>query len=168
LNLHSVVTHTETTQATRQASFPRRVEALAQVFEFTEAFCARHAAITHDSALALDLAVEELFTNLVKYQAGEAPVEIELRLELAAPGPTDATSGVVHLTLTGLESRAFDPRRAPDPATDGPARERRAGGLGLRLVRRLVAGLDYDHDPRTGTGCTRVRIALPPARHGPD
>jgi anti-sigma regulatory factor (Ser/Thr protein kinase) len=151
-----------------QASFARRVEALAQVFEFTEVFCTRHDAITHDCALALDLAVEELFTNLVKYQAGEAPVEIELRLELAAPGATDSTTGVMHLTMTGAENEPFDPRRAPDAAIDRPALERHAGGLGLHLVRRLVAGLDYDHDPHTGTGCTRVRIALPPAPRGQD
>jgi anti-sigma regulatory factor (Ser/Thr protein kinase) len=150
-----------------QASFPRRIEALAQVFEFTEAFCSSHEAVTHECALALDFAVEELFTNLVKYQPGEAPVEVELRLEGGTPGPMGATTRFAHLTMTGPETRPFDPRSAADADVDRPALERQPGGLGLHLVRRLVAGLDYRHDPHTGIGCTQVRIALPPARHNP-
>jgi anti-sigma regulatory factor (Ser/Thr protein kinase) len=149
-----------------QASFPRRIEALAQVFELTEAFCVQHDAITHDCALALDFAVEELFTNLVKYQPGEAPIEIELRLEDGTQDQMGVVTRVAHLTITGPESQPFDPRWAPDAAVDRPALERQPGGLGLHLVRRLVAGLDYRHDPHTGIGCTRVRIALPPAEHG--
>lgn len=150
------------------ATFPRRIEALAQVFEFTEAFCAQHGQITHDCALALDFAVEELFTNLVKYQPGEAPVEIELRLEHGPHADTEAATPAAHVTITGPESRPFDPRGAPDAAVDRPALERQPGGLGLHLVRRLVAGLDYRHDPQTGIGCTRLRIALPPDGDGHD
>jgi anti-sigma regulatory factor (Ser/Thr protein kinase) len=151
-----------------QARFPRRIEALAQVFEFTEAFCVQHAAITHDCALALDFAVEELFTNLVKYQPGEAPVQIELSLEDGTRGPDGAATPVAHVTITGPESKPFDPRGAPDAAIDRPALDRQPGGLGLHLVRRLVAGLDYRHDPQTGIGCTRLSIALPPVEHGHD
>jgi anti-sigma regulatory factor (Ser/Thr protein kinase) len=148
------------------ATFPRRIEALAQVFEFTEAFCAQHAEITHDCALALDFAVEELFTNLVKYQPGEAPVEIALCLEEGPQGRPGAGLRAAQVTITGPESHPFDPRGAPEAAIDCPALERQPGGLGLHLVRRLVAGLDYRHDPQTGIGCTRLRIALPPAGHG--
>ena len=151
-----------------QARFPRRIDALAQVFEFTEAFCGQHAAITHDCALALDFAVEELFTNLVKYQPGEAPVEIELRLEDATQGQKGAAARIARVTITGPESQPFDPRGAPDAVIDRPALERQPGGLGLHLVRRLVAGLDYRHDPQTGIGCTRLSIALPPDERGHD
>lgn len=150
------------------ARFPRRIEALAQVFEFTEAFCAQHGEITHDCALALDFAVEELFTNLVKYQPGEAPVEIELCLEDGPQGRADVAMRAACVTITGPERHPFDPCVVPDASIDRPALERQPGGLGLHLVRRLVAGLEYRHDPQTGIGCTRLRVALPPAGHGHD
>lgn len=150
------------------ARFPRKIDALAQVFEFTEAFCAQHRGIAHEAALALDFAVEELFTNLVKYQPGEAPVEIELRLEAEAKSLAGGATRVAVVVISGPEARPFDPSLAPDAVVERPALERQPGGLGLHLVRRLVAGLDYRHDPLTGIGCTQLRITLPPDDHGPD
>ncbi len=74
-----------------------------------------------------ELIAEEIVTNLAKYGGDTGPVEIRL-----APGEA------------GLELAILD-RGAPfDPETPVPeARDDEPGGLGLMLVRKMAARLDY-------------------------
>jgi anti-sigma regulatory factor (Ser/Thr protein kinase) len=84
----------------------------------------------------VDLAVEELFTNMVKYGVGStAPVRVEL----------DAIAGGVELRLIDDDVEPFDITRSPDVDIHAPIEEREPGGLGLHLIRRMADSIDYEY-----------------------
>jgi serine/threonine-protein kinase RsbW len=115
--------------------FERGLASIASITEFTAQVFACQGV---DAALRdrVDLVIEELFTNMVKYSSGGTQVSIGL------VGGADAVEVV--MLDTGVER--FDPTLAPDAETHLPIERREPGGLGLHLVRRLVDSLRYDYD----------------------
>jgi anti-sigma regulatory factor (Ser/Thr protein kinase) len=76
---------------------------------------------------------------MVKYNphgGGEIAVEIERR------------GDVLEGRITDPDSERFDVTAAPDVDIAAPASERRPGGLGLHLSRKLADGLEYDYRGR--------------------
>ena len=143
------------------ALFARRIDVLAEIFAFTTAAFARQgvpAVLLAD----VDFVLEELFTNIVKYGRGKAPVAIEIA----------AIPQGVQVTLTEPEADRFDVTQASPVDVTLPAVQRQPGGLGLHLIPRLVDSLKYDYSE--SERCSRVtfrktRICLPPgdaAGHG--
>jgi len=121
--------------ATDVRRFPRRVDALPDLVAFTGAFFDRHG-VDRSLLSNVDFAIEELFTNMVKYSApGGAEVEVALA----------RIAGGVEVALTDYDVEPFDLTRAPDADVTLPIGERRPGGLGIHLTRRLVEGLDYQY-----------------------
>jgi anti-sigma regulatory factor (Ser/Thr protein kinase) len=120
--------------------FARDFGSLEAIYAFVREFV-RERGILEDHAWNLDLMAEELFTNMVRYGPGPEPVAISLDWER----PT--------LTLRLRESGAssFDPTRVPDVDLTQPIEERRAGGLGIHLVRQIADRLEY---ARTGSQST--------------
>jgi anti-sigma regulatory factor (Ser/Thr protein kinase) len=95
----------------------------------------------------VDFAIEELFTNMVKYgHPGGDAVEVKLA----------QIAGGVEVALTDYDVDAFDPTQAPDADVALPIGERKPGGLGIHLTRRLVEGLEYRYD----AGRREARIAF--------
>jgi phosphoserine phosphatase RsbU/P len=119
------------------AAFGRGFHALQALFGFTDGFFSRHAV---DKGLlpTVDLAVEELFTNMVKYSPGGGA---EIRLDIAT------VPGGVEVTLTDYDVEPFDVARAPAVDVDLPIEQRRPGGLGLHLLRQMLDRIDYDYSP---------------------
>ena len=119
------------------AAFRRSFDSLQDLFAFTAGFCARHRV---DVGLlpTVDLAVEELFTNMVKYSPGGAA---EIRLDIAT------IPGGVEVALTDYDVEPFDVAQAPAVDVDLPIEQRRPGGLGLHLLRRMLDRIDYDYSP---------------------
>ena len=84
----------------------------------------------------IDFAVEELFTNMVKYSTmSRAAVRIELA----------RIDGGVEVTLTDYDVEPFDVTKAPDVDIELPIEQRTPGGLGLHLIRRLVDSIEYEY-----------------------
>ena len=121
-------------------SFPRQMAAIAALVEFVREFLDL-AGLPPERAFDLDLVLEELFTNLVKYGKG-ARGEIEVGLEATAAG--------VVLTLREYDAERYDPTAAPAVDIHRPITERRPGGLGIHLVRELSRDFRYDWQNRTG------------------
>jgi serine/threonine-protein kinase RsbW len=119
-----------------QRLFDRRIDVLPDLVAFTASFFRRHG-IDHALLVTVDFAIEELFTNMVKYGGSAAPVEVRL-----APIP-----GGIEVRLTERDATDFDVTRAPVADVTAPAGAREPGGLGLHLTRRLVDAIEYDYSP---------------------
>ena len=118
----------------RSAQFARTFDSLDAIFAFIDA---TFAAFGADDSLrpAVELAVEELFTNMVKHGKGEG--EIVLQLSRIPRG--------IEATLVDHGAAPFDVTQAPAARVDLPLDEREAGGLGLHLVRRMVDRIVYEY-----------------------
>jgi len=121
--------------AAAHRTFARTFDALQEIFAFTRDFFARHG-VDAEILPTVDLAVEELFTNMVKYsRTGDAQVRIDMA----------AIAGGVEVALTDYDVERFDVTRAPDVDIGLPIEQRTPGGLGLHLIRRLVDSVAYDY-----------------------
>ncbi|MDE2080471.1 MAG: ATP-binding protein [Burkholderiales bacterium] len=132
-------------------AFRRDLAELPAIVAYTDAALAT-SALSPAQRQTVHLAIEELFTNMVKYAAGGAPT---IALEVAC------VHGGVDVTLIDSGVERFDPRTAPGACTDAPLPERQPGGLGLLLVRRLVDALRYDYVAERREGRTQFRVAGP-------
>ena len=129
-------------------SFPREMASIAALVEYVREFLVLEG-FSEDAAFDLDLVLEELFTNLVKYGTG-ARGAIDVGLERGAPG--------LVLTLKEYDSDPYDPTAAPEVDTNQPIAERRPGGLGIHLVRRLSREFSHDYDWHDRTGVITVTM----------
>ena len=88
----------------------------------------------------VDLSIEELFVNMVKYNK-ETEHDILLQLSRAGNG--------VEVSLTDYDVEPFDPTtQAPAVDVDAPLDERTPNGLGLFLVLKMVDTIRYEYRNR--------------------
>jgi len=119
-------------------TFPARLEALADLVAFTAGGFEQEGVDPH-LLTTVDFVLEELFTNVVKYGSRASPAPVTVLVELqAVPGGIE-----VGLTADGVDD--FDVTRAPQVDTSLQIDQRRPGGLGLHLVRRLVDSIEYQY-----------------------
>jgi len=124
------------------ARFARDAEQLGDVIGFVTPFLDKIGA-SPEARYAIELAVEELFTNFVRHNAAGTE-EIEIRLQ--------RTGEDVSIALTDFDTPRFDLNiAAPDPGVDRPLDEREPGGLGLFLIKKMMDRVEYRHDGRAGT-----------------
>lgn len=102
-----------------------------------EAFCERNG-VSPGTLMALNLALEEIVTNVISYgfDGGSHEIELELLLEDGTVQATVADGG-----------KAYDPLQREDPDVNAPLEERSIGGLGVLLVKKLMDEVSY---ARTG------------------
>jgi serine/threonine-protein kinase RsbW len=115
---------------------------LVRLAEFANEFAKRHN-LADEECARLQIILEELFTNVVKYGYEDAP----------AGGPAE---GHVEVTLAldddrliiefVDDGRPFDPLSNPPPDLDQPAEDRPIGGVGIAIVRALVEEAGYRRD----------------------
>jgi phosphoserine phosphatase len=142
--------------ATReQRRFARTFDSIPEMVAFTSSFFARTAS---DARLlpSVDLAVEELFTNMVKYGAGStAAVEIGLAV----------IDGGVEVTLIDRDVDRFDLTRSADVDVSAPIEARRPGGLGVHLIRKIAESVEYQYDETNRQSRIKLRITAGKPRH---
>jgi serine/threonine-protein kinase RsbW len=122
-----------------EATFERTIDALDGIFAFVERFAAERE-LDESALYAANLAVEELFTNLVRHNAGGAR-RIEVALELE--------SGRLTIRLKDFDVDPVDLSAGEPPDVSLPLEKRQPGGLGMHLVRTLFDSLSYDYRDRT-------------------
>jgi serine/threonine-protein kinase RsbW len=94
-------------------------------------FCAHHN-VPENKLYAVQLVIEELVTNIIKYGNG-ATIAIAITIEIAG----------LKLVITD-HSAPFNPLDAAPPDTELTAEARNIGGLGLFLVGKMVKSLNYE------------------------
>jgi anti-sigma regulatory factor (Ser/Thr protein kinase) len=140
---------------TEYRAFGRSFESLDAIVAFTAEFFAR-AGIAAGLRPTVDLALEELFTNMVKY-GGASGDDIGIAMTAIPDG--------VEVTLTDRDAPPFDVTRAPEVDVTLPIDRRNPGGLGLHLVRRMLDSIEYDYaeNSRQSRITFRKTCAQPPA-----
>jgi anti-sigma regulatory factor (Ser/Thr protein kinase) len=131
-----------------EQSFSRSINALEGVFDFTNEFALVHG-INDKVRYILDLAVEEFFTNMVKYNpSGQGNIQMRMSI--------NDNEVVVH--LVDPDSGHFDVTK--DRAIDlhKSLADRNVGGLGVFLVQKLVENLHYHHQNRISTISFRLPL----------
>lgn len=121
--------------------FPKDLHSLDAVFSFLQRFLDAHP-VDPAAAFSITLAVEEFFTNIIKYGGTKAGlISIiaslngrQLRVELVDP-----------------DSDPFDPTQRDAPTGDLSLDERPIGGLGIHLSREMLDDVRYEYAGRRGT-----------------
>jgi anti-sigma regulatory factor (Ser/Thr protein kinase) len=116
--------------------FRREIGAIGEVFSFLETFVSGHE-IDEKTAFCINLVVEELFTNMVRHNEGGGD-----RITLNVERRNDR----IHLELVDFDVEPFDPETAEVPPVDAGIEARRAGGLGIYLVKKMVDDLNYNYE----------------------
>ena len=114
------------------------------VFEYIDEFMLLNH-INHSASYALQFIVEELFTNLVKYNRGS---QNEIAVSLEKVGDS------VAVQLTDFDVDEFDFTKLPEVSVDEPLRRRPVGGLGVHLVRKMVDEMRYEYSNRV----SKIRV----------
>ena len=121
--------------------FSRDISALDRVFDFVDRFLSENS-VAVDVAYSVKLAIEEIFTNFVKYNLnGGNDIDIEL----------DCTNVRLTVKLQDHGVERFDITEVAAIDTDLPLSDRKPGGLGLHLARHAMDQIDYEYDNRTST-----------------
>jgi sigma-B regulation protein RsbU (phosphoserine phosphatase) len=126
---------------TVQRYFKRSFDSLESVFAFIDDFL-RAKSIDPSLREPVDFIVEELFTNMVKYNPGN---EHDIALALGC------TPDKLTVRLIDFDVDPFDVTRGAPVDIDKPLQERQIGGLGLHLVRQMADTLRYEFADRRST-----------------
>jgi anti-sigma regulatory factor (Ser/Thr protein kinase) len=122
-----------------QKEFKRSISQLDNLFSFISQFVEKFQ-IGLSEKNTIDLAVEEIFTNMVKYNP-QSSARIQLKL--------DYDDSKISVCLTDTESQPFDLTKARVYDLEQPAKERPIGKLGLHLVKQLMDSVDYSYTDGT-------------------
>ncbi len=122
-----------------QREFPRHLNSLAGLYEFTEEIMKAHD-LPDGVRFPVHLAMEELFVNMVHYNptvttAIEVGIDVEDRVTVSL------------IDNGGVE---FDVTTKRDVDIDAPLEERTPGGLGIHLIQNLVDSLEYQYKDGRG------------------
>lgn len=105
--------------------------------------------VEEQTARRLELALEELTTNVVRHNPGRTGgVALSLRL-LAADGQV-----CIRMEDTG---QPFDPTQMETPDVNEPVATRRLGGLGILFVTKAIDEMRYERDGDRNVSVLRVR-----------
>jgi serine/threonine-protein kinase RsbW len=128
--------------------FPGRFDSLVKISAFV-ARAARVAGLGPSAAYAVQMAVDEACTNIIEHAyGGEGLGDIECTCRVDSYGLTLALRDHGH---------PFDPSRVPEPDINASLEQRREGGLGLYLMRKLMDEVHFEFDPDCGNVLTMVK-----------
>ena len=91
--------------------------------------------VSKETVGVIDIVVEELFTNVVKYSDGTAE-DIAVTLSLSG--------NELSISLEDPTSTQFDLTKAPEPNLELSLEDRTPGGLGIFLVKQLTDSVRHE------------------------
>jgi anti-sigma regulatory factor (Ser/Thr protein kinase) len=121
--------------------FPRDISSLENIFVFVEQFISSNH-IEVSVLYPVQLVVEELFTNILKYQRGGGS-NISLDLE--------KVDKKFVMRMKDFDSEEFDMTKSGEVNTDAYIQQKKPGGLGIHLVKQMVDSIEYEYNNRIST-----------------
>lgn len=116
-------------------SFAKDFLSLKAIFEFISKFSVS-SKLDEAQSFSIKFAVEEVFTNMVKYNPGTNDVAISLRRE----------GKKIEVGFVDVEKKPFDITKHEEVNPNLPIDQRRPGGLGVFLIKKLMDRVEYTHD----------------------
>lgn len=121
--------------------FKRDVSELALIVPFLEEAASRYD-LDQGATFALNMVVEELYTNMVKYN-GNGADDIMVSV--------DREGDWLTIDLVDFDSEPFDYSEAGEVDISASLHERKPGGLGIHLVKRFMDEVMYQYKDRKTT-----------------
>ena len=123
-------------------TFVRNTASLGDIFGLVDGFITVNH-LGESSRYLLEFVLEELFTNMVKYNPeGRGRISVALALQ----------GSELMILLSDPDCPRFDIRSdAPRVDPFQPLDSRTPGGLGIHLVKKMVDRIEYEHQDRVGT-----------------
>ena len=129
--------------------FQRDLSSLPELTRFVADFLS-HNGLSPSNAYDLDLILEELFTNVLKYSSGTGEVAVGLSRD----------DSLITIALREFDAaKAYDITRAPEPDLTRPIAERPVGGLGIHMVRQLAETIRYEFKDRVSTTTITKKVS---------
>jgi len=118
--------------------YDRNIGELTKIFSFLEE-AASVLSLDQATTFALNMVVEELYTNMVKYNGnGEEDILVGVDLE----------GENLVIRLIDFDSEPFDYSDQTEVDISAPLHERTPGGLGIHLVKRFMDEVSYNYKDR--------------------
>lgn len=128
--------------------FPATYQSLDEIRSFV-AEVARQAGFSEKDIYFIQLAADEASTNIIEHAYGG---EKKGKIKIECAGSGEELRIVLHDW-----GKSFDPARVPEPNLRGDLAERKVGGLGMYLMRRLMDDVEYCPSPEGGNTLTMVK-----------
>lgn len=133
---------------TQRRTFPGRFDSLAEIAEFVTR-AAGAAGLDKDAVYAVEMAVDEACTNIIEHAyGGEGRGDIECTCEV--------NHDRLSVTLRDYGC-PFNPSSVPEPDIRSALEDRREGGLGVYLIRRLMDEVYFEFTSDSGNVLTMVK-----------
>ncbi|HVP95964.1 ATP-binding protein [Methanoregula sp.] len=122
--------------ATNEILIPARLDAVPGLSLEIERFM-HEAGFSDSQVLDMQLAIEESVTNSIRHGYRGHSGQITIHCEIVPENMT---------VIITDDAPAFDPLVMPDPDVTSSLEERKAGGLGIYLIRRVTDAVTYRYD----------------------
>jgi serine/threonine-protein kinase RsbW len=134
--------------STVMRTFPGQFDSLVKISEFVT-HAATVAGLGSTAVYAVEMAVDEACTNIIEHAyGGEGRGNIECMCQI--------DDGELTVTLRD-HGCPFDPSSVPEPDVNAALQDRREGGLGLYLIRRLMDEVHFEFTSDSGNVLTMVK-----------
>jgi serine/threonine-protein kinase RsbW len=122
-----------------EQSFARSHQSLDPIFSFVDDFISANK-LEEKVVFPIKLAIEELFTNLVRHnEGGKQHITISM----------DRQNKEIVIQLKDYDVEPFDISKVEKVDINKPLSEREVGGLGIHLVKSIVDKIAYEYKNRT-------------------
>jgi anti-sigma regulatory factor (Ser/Thr protein kinase) len=129
-------------------TFDASFDKLDEIREFVGE-AARRAGFSDKDIYAIQLASDEASSNIIEHAyAGAKGGKLEIELSV--------TSAELKIIMRD-HGKSFDPSSVPEPNVKADLSERKIGGLGMYLMRKLMDEVSYETSPETGNTLTMVK-----------
>lgn len=129
----------ETFEQTFSLQVPSSTRNLVIIRDFVTKIAAQ-AGLSESERNRMELAVDEACSNVIEHAYGHDETQ-----EVTVRATFDADC--IKLAVIDSGSATFDPSRVPQEELKDMIRERRKGGLGLRLIQTLMDEVRYEIEP---------------------
>ena len=110
---------------------------------------ARQVGFSDKEVYAIQLAADEASSNIIEHAyAGVTGGKLEIELSISQK----------ELKITMRDhGKSFDPSSVPEPNVKADLSERKIGGLGMYLMRKLMDDVSYESSPERGNLLTMIK-----------